>query len=316
MQLASPGPKSVVLPFVPAALPAQTDRKNISNACYSASSPLMQKVMDAVFPTFEKGMVPLELMASLNDADSIKTAIGGQAIFTMIADLVRNAREEVLLQTFTWNSKIPAVEFLKAAIEEAIQRKRIEKAHNPLCKPLRIYILIDDRGTFANFMFTGNLSTKKWPSTVESLGLCEAAGFVEVYPATFHHNSFSGNHAKTVVVDGEKMVITGANYQASNFGHVPAHDAAVLIQGPAASAARADFINIWNTSKRQEEKSSPPLVQHVAGLNPVQSGRLVPILFTSREPQRHQYKSPGQSYILFLYRSLGKRTKHRADRHT
>lgn len=194
---------------------------------------------------------------------------------------------------------MPGVEMLNHALQEVADRKRKQNS----LKPLRVYLLIDERGSVANIGFNGKLG-KKWPCTPESLGIYSAPGLVDVYPATFHHNSFGGNHAKTVIVDNKIMVITGANYQSSNFGHVPAHDASLLFQGPVAQSARFDFVEMWNSEKRREDQECPNLVQetifHERSNNP--NPRMVPVLFVSRKTQRlptnDSYDNPlAQTYL-------------------
>jgi cardiolipin synthase A/B len=254
-----------------------------TSECYQAASPLLKAMLKTIIPAAANGTIPAHLIGTLNDANKIEVALKGEAIFQQIADSIREAEDEVLIQTFIWDSKIPGVQKLNEALQEVAERKQEQES----AKPLRVYVLIDERGRAANLAFNGSLS-KKWPCTPEALGLFAAAGLVDVYPATFHHNSLEGTHAKTVVVDGKTMIITGANFQASNYGQVPAHDASLLLRGPVAKAARADFVETWNSSKRREDNPSLPLM-HETTLPETKSTadeRRIPILFVSRKAQR------------------------------
>jgi cardiolipin synthase len=205
----------------------------------------------------------------------------------MIAEAASLADDEVLLQTFVWDSKIPGVELLNKALRLAALRKEDQKKSNPLTKPLHVYILIDERGDFAELLFNGGNILKKrqkWSCTVESLGLFSAPGLVEVHPATFYHNSFKGNHAKGVVIDSKTLIITGANFQRSNFGHLPSHEAALLMEGPVAKAGRMDFVKVWNLPNRHSVIPCPALTQATVATSDF-SLRPVPIFFASRQPQ-------------------------------
>lgn len=250
--------------------------------CYLAASPLMKCITDAAVLCFDKGTVPQSLIGSLNAAEQIDIAVKGEAIFKQMADAIRLAENEVLLQTFTWDVKIPGLQWINAALQDVAQRKKTQAS----IKPLKVYILIDERGTLANVCFNGKIP-QKWPCTPENLHLFSAPGLIDVYAATFHHNSFRGNHAKTLIVDSKILVITGANFQASNFGHLPAHDASIQINGPIALAARADFVETWNSPARHEEIPSPPLQnESLANIQHNYSQGNVPILFVSTKARQ------------------------------
>lgn len=257
--------------------------------CYKAASPLLKKIMDAVVSSAENGTVPASLIGTLNDANKIEIAVKGEAIFKQMADIISQADHEVLLQTFVWDNKIPGIQRLNDAFQEVAKRKQSQGC----LQPLRVYILIDERGALANVCFNGRIA-KKWPCTPQNLGLYSAPGLVEIYPATFHHNSFKGNHAKTLVVDGKALVITGANFQASNFGHIPAHDASLLMRGPIAQAARADFIETWNSLNRREENPCFPFIQELPFFEEplAHQEHPVPVLFVSRKAQSAPVTNP------------------------
>lgn len=250
------------------------------------SLPLINSLRDIAIEYSDKGCVHPNLILSMNDPSKIQMGVGGEQIFKMIAQAVQEAEDEVLIQTFTWDKKIHAVDWLNEALKAVAKRKLNQREFSgKLVKPLLVYILIDERGDMADFFFNKKLKRQHWDCTAESLGIFTQPGIVEVFPATFYHEGLDGNHAKTVTIDSRKVIITGANFQASNFHHQPAHDAALSIEGPAALAGRWDFVRMWNDPHKQSCSPSIALKQGDPYAQVETKPNFVPILFVSSVPQ-------------------------------
>lgn len=245
-------------------------------------SPLMRHVTDRTLLAYEGGTIPKASVQSINDAESIETAVGGEAIFKLMNRAIALARWEILIQTFAYERDIPAIGDLRRTLELIANQKREEKKNGSV-NPLRLYLLIDERGPIAHYAFTGGLY-RSWPLTPESVGLFHEPGIVEVYVDVFSHDSLAGNHAKTVVVDGQTLFITGANLQSSNYGHLPAHDAGWLITGGVAKSARSDFAAMW--SKRKNSELTSNLIPLPAEIPESRIRRPISLLFTTRLPKR------------------------------
>jgi phosphatidylserine/phosphatidylglycerophosphate/cardiolipin synthase-like enzyme/NAD(P)H-flavin reductase len=255
----------------------------------TSPSTIMQQVIESAAPVHNGGTVPPNLLHTINAASSIETAVGGEEIFQLISRAARGAQREILIQTFAYEPDTTAVAMLRTALEEIAEDKLARQAQGESVLPLRLYLLIDERGTLAHYVFTGH-KKREWPQDPESLGLIHRPGLVEVYVGVNRHNSLGGNHAKTVVVDGTKLVITGGNFQSSNFGHRPAHDAAWKLEGPVAQSARADFIEMWRRRADTQTAAPAPILDTVH--TPLLNGRSVHVLFATRLPNRMRRWTP------------------------
>jgi len=210
----------------------------------------------------ENGTVRYDLVKTLNnDINTFKVLVGGIQIFSQIAQEVSRAKNEVLIQTFAWDSKIIGVEWLKNALEN---RNLLKSDSDEVLDPLNVYIQIDERGSLANYAFSGSIPTK-WDVTAKSIGLDIQNPLVNIYVSVYHHNSIASNHGKTVIIDNKILIITGANFQSSNFHHIPAHDAAYLIRGDVAKAARDDFVYMWKL--RSDSLKTPDLIDNYIDTN-------------------------------------------------
>lgn len=229
----------------------------------------------------QRGTISSENMVSLNNGTSFMVAVTGEQIFRMIADAVSTARLEVLIQTFAWEKNIDGVKWLNEALM-AIAKK---KATDDKPTPLKVYIQIDERGYLATAAFSGKKYVN-WKLDADSIGLFSEQGLVEVYVSTFYHESIASNHGKTVVIDGRTLIITGANFQASNFHHNPSHDAAYMVDGQVALSGREDFVYMWNQRKNKEETPDISLsVDHLDTKFPEKYNNPIKVMLTTRLPQ-------------------------------
>lgn len=251
-------------------------------------SDLMSSIRTACQVVSGNGMVREDHLLTYNDANSIQTALYGDDISEMIHQSILGADQEVLIQTFAWEPNTPAVKKINSALKSVLERKR--KEENPT--PLKVFVLVDERGRLANLAMRGHRG-QNWPADPASLGLINEQGLVEVHTGVFHHNSAAGTHAKTVVVDNQVLIITGANFQSSNFGHQPAYDGALKIVGPIAQAARDDFCAIWRHDHNQQtgEKDIFPKDELQVDYQEVEEEDLVPMMLTTRPPSRSGLKA-------------------------
>lgn len=248
----------------------------------SLISSTMQQVIDRTLPSCHGGTVSRELIQTINDAETIQTVVGGVAIFRMMNEAIALAESEVLIQTFAYESDIPAVAHLHDTLEQIAAKKEEQRQLGGNVQPLRVYLLIDERGPLAELAFTGRRS-QSWPVTPGAVGLVHRPGLVEVYVDVHFHNSLAGNHAKTMVIDSKTFMITGANFQSSNYGHIPAHDAGWLMNGEAARSAREDFAAVW--ADRKNKLNTPELFPIISEPSQLPLTRPVTILFATRSAQ-------------------------------
>lgn len=231
---------------------------------------------------FSNGGTISDNMISINDASTFEVMVKGNEIFKTIAEKIKNAEFEILIQTFAWERNIVGVKWIREALIEVAERKAQEE--KPII--LKVFIQIDERGPIANFAFSGKKYVD-WKLDAKSIGLFEKEGLVEVYVSTYYHDSIASNHAKTIIIDQKTLIITGANFQSSNFHHIPAHDAGYLINGGCALSARKDFVYMWK--KRKNMLETPNITEDIENTNQLiqfnDYKNKIYILMTTRPPQ-------------------------------
>ena len=228
--------------------------------------PLQTAVATAAKQYARQGSVPEHLITTQHNAIE-HVAIGGDEIFGDFAEVIKDAREEVLIQTFSWEPDSPGVQ---KHIVPAIQALQEEARQHPerFKLPLKIRILVNQaRGPAARFM-----KRKKGnrPPTADyllpNLGkvdrrLLDIKGGVHVNKIT------DALHSKTVVADGHRAVITGANVQRRNHASEqgngkPAFDTGLKFRGEAGEALRESFVSNWESgldARDQPNKKLKPL---------------------------------------------------------
>lgn len=204
-------------------------------------------------------------------------------IFDETLKLFEDVMFEINIQTFVWDKSIPIIKEINKILEK----------HDKSGKIIKIYVLIDERGFIANLAFNRKFS-HKWDTS--DIGLYTSEN-IKVYADTFTHNSFRTNHAKTIIVDHSKYIITGANFQGSNFGHQPACDFGLVITGPSTKNAYLDFADMWTNYRSNK---SHPDIGHLADIqykwsNPESLSKLT---FITRPPTRYPSWANNQNVIL------------------
>lgn len=236
----------------------------------------MDKISESARNLSARGTIDASYVDSLNNDDSFAVAVKGSNIFRMIAETVARAKQEVLIQTFAWESNIQGVTWLRDALIIAAQNLE------PDSDPIRVFIQIDERGPLSTMAFSGK-KYMEWKLDIESIGL-ESHEKLDINISTYYHDSIASNHGKTVNVDGKILIITGANFQASNFHEYPAHEAAYLIRGPIALGARMDFDYMWQRRKNPNNTPSLPNLKP-SELEDDESENTLRILLLTRTPQ-------------------------------
>ncbi len=204
------------------------------------------------------GTIPKDLITTQRNAVE-SVAIGGEEIFGSFASVIKSARDEVLIQTFSWEPNSPGVQ---DHIIPAIKALQAEARAHPerFSLPLKIRILVNQaRGPAAKFMKRkkGNRAP-----TVENLlpnlgkvnrQLLDIKGGIHINKLT------DGLHTKTVVADGTRAAITGANVQKRNHANterngLAAYDTGTVVRGEVGQSLRAGFIHNWENGLDAKDK--------------------------------------------------------------
>ena len=109
----------------------------------------MDKISESARNLSARGTIDASYVDSLNNDDSFAVAVKGSNIFRMIAETMARAKQEVLIQTFAWESNIQGVTWLRDALIIAAQNLE------PDSDPIRVFIQIDERGPLSTMAFSG-----------------------------------------------------------------------------------------------------------------------------------------------------------------
>lgn len=148
------------------------------------------------------------------DGNSIELLINGEGFYPRVFDCIRNAREEVLLETFIISED---------KIGQQLQEALITAAKNGA----RVEVMVDGYGTF-------DLST---PFLIAMVDAGVTLRVFDPSPRTFgmRTNMFRRLHRKIVVVDGKTAFVGGINFSEehiADFGEMAKQDYAAEIRGP------------------------------------------------------------------------------------
>lgn len=152
------------------------------------------------------------------DGNDIKLLINGEEFFPAVFESIRNARHQVLLETFIIAEDQVGVELQQALIAAAQRGVQVE-------------VMVDDYGTFdisAGFvtdMINAGVKVHVFDPQPRTLGM--------------RTNLFRRLHRKIVVVDGALAYVGGINFSAehiADFGEMAKQDYAVEVRGPIVNA--------------------------------------------------------------------------------
>lgn len=209
------------------------------------ASPLMRAVFDAVLPVARKGTVALDLLATADNAADPRVLIEGPAIFAGAAALIADARVEADYQTYVWEDDSEAAAAILQGIKTLELRRRAEAPAG--APPVVVRLLVDASALGWDSKPVGEV-VPGIQARLERLELDPA--YVRVEAAAYSH-AFLGNlHSKTLVVDGRRALVMGANAEKKHDAAGPWFDAGYRFEGEVARALRSDFADAWGHGTR------------------------------------------------------------------
>lgn len=200
----------------------------------------MQALIDAAWPVRDAS-VPDSLRVTWRNAANPRVYQRGPEIFGAKADRIAEAKREVLYQTFVWEpGSVPTQTLLRGLSRLQGQRRRNAKPGDP---PVRVRIVIDasDTGAFALPFPDG---VQQVTRSLEDLHLDPE--LVEWEVAGYTHLSTGNLHSKVLVVDGDTVIVTGANPQTQHQGENPWYDLGYEARGEVAMGMRAELADAWS----------------------------------------------------------------------
>jgi phosphatidylserine/phosphatidylglycerophosphate/cardiolipin synthase-like enzyme len=174
-----------------------------------------------------------------------KAYIRGPAIFQAHRRLIAEAQEEVLLQTYVWESESASAREIMQGLED-LQTNRQKLCPN--CRePVVVRILANYGPTLldvVNKIIAGvpildyGADARK---AIMAMGLDPKV--LDLQVLTYAHKGFGSNHVKNLVVDGQIALVTGANAQRFNDPDINWYDVGYVMGGDIAKGLRIDAIN-------------------------------------------------------------------------
>lgn len=160
------------------------------------------------------------------DGNSVELLMNGEGFYPRVFDCIRNAREEVLLETFIIAEDKIGRQLQQALIAAARAGARVE-------------VMVDGYGTF-------DLST---PFLTEMVDAGVTLRVFDPSPRMFgmRTNLFRRLHRKIVVVDGKIAYVGGINFSEehiADFGDMAKQDYAVEVKGPIVADIHAASLSL------------------------------------------------------------------------
>jgi|GEM_PF-6560182 len=167
-----------------------------------------------------------------------KAYIKGPAIFEAHRRLIAQAQEEVLLQTYIWESVSTSAQEVMNGLKDLEQNR---KKYCPACQRVVVRILANYGPTALSVLGGVADSGADARQAITALNLDPAV--LDVKVLTYEHKAFGTNHVKSMTVDGQIAMVTGANVQRFNDVDVNWYDVGYMMGGAVAQGLRIDLIN-------------------------------------------------------------------------
>ncbi len=212
----------------------------------SCASPMMAKIFDASKGVIQNGSVPGTLYATSRNTVSETPYIRGLAVFSAMADMITTAEHEVDFQTYVYQADSDVSGELVAGIAKLAERR--QSAARNGAEPVVVRMLLDVSaiGFGSKASYVSELGAK-----IDALHLDKKV--VDVKLGMFVHNVLGNLHSKTLVVDGQRAIITDANaekHHDANNG--PWYDLGYTVEGEIAKSLLADFDFHWGHGNAKE----------------------------------------------------------------
>ena len=230
-----------------------------------------------------RGSIPRHLM--LTRADEARVLPSVNTAYATIAQVIRHAEHEVLMQNYVWDDQARGAQCVMQAV-----RERCEDVARGLRPPWQLRIVVHERGRYA-------LPTASVCQSVDLENLIRSLNpqHVQAELAFAHSHAFGADilHSKNVIVDGREVLFFGTNFEKHNDSPDCWYDNGLHLVGQPAASARADWCHVRtrrHTRLRIANTRMPPPTA-LPSLN--HEGRQVPVLVVSHLARRWPLSSPG-----------------------
>ncbi|HET6344519.1 MAG TPA: hypothetical protein VFH51_06280, partial [Myxococcota bacterium] len=168
-----------------------------------------------------------------------------QDVFEAMAHDMEGARREVLFQTFIWNDRTWPACRLRGALE-ALERRRSRP-------PVVVHLMVRHRPLVG----VASQSVSALRRLIARLD----PRYLEVQLWRHYERGFGALHSKSLVVDGERALITGANPQRGSDLPTPWADTGFALRGPIVGSLRQDLLTVRRCSILIASNGGPRLTR-------------------------------------------------------
>ncbi len=247
--------------------------RSLCNGDYYQSGNQVSDLMKAVSEDVKK--VPNELwtlspkMRWSKGYVATQTFRGGDEIFGQMANLIRNAEHEVLIQTFIFDIFSKGAKMLFKAISDLEEKRKKMGAKKPVVVRFIFDIIGASKGlNFFELMIGGRGGGRKSGSLSDGeLKGRELGNYQLDFPRKIdpkyvrlefkghrHGEMLAVSHSKTAIIDRKVSMVTGANIVGYHHGKEVGTekkeelmvDHGILIYGPIALSMADEFYNLWH----------------------------------------------------------------------
>lgn len=206
------------------------------------ASPLFTQVFDAVGTALRRATVPQHLLATSANRASAAPLLEGPAIFGRWAELIEGAEREVTMQAYVWEEGSEPTRTILEAVKRLEERLRAENGG-----PVHVRLLVDA----SEIGFGSKPASVQFPALERQFAALDLdPSFVSVEIAAYTHSILGNVHEKSIVVDGRRAVVTGANPQGHHDSGEPWFDAGFEFEGDVALALREEIADGWSRAVR------------------------------------------------------------------
>jgi phosphatidylserine/phosphatidylglycerophosphate/cardiolipin synthase-like enzyme len=230
----------------------------------SALSPLMQVVARASCAAAAQGSIAPHAMLTYGSQVE-RLLVEPINIFWHMRQHIASARSEVLFQTFSWHDASWGAQELRAGLQAL--------AHRRPRPPVTVHLMLR-RGPALGVAAQDHHALHRLIATLDP-------AYVRVQLWEHRERAFGALHSKSLVVDGKRAVVTGANPELSHTLPAGCTDTGIVLRGPVAHSLRCDLLELRSRCRlavTNDPTMGPPLA--LALPRPREGG--VPMLVAGR----------------------------------
>ncbi|MCB0379148.1 MAG: phosphatidylserine/phosphatidylglycerophosphate/cardiolipin synthase family protein [Bdellovibrionales bacterium] len=236
---------------------------------------------------------------SLTQANRIrdKVYLRSREIFGEMSNLIGSAQDHVYVQTWRFDHDSQAAQYLARGIQKLTKNRQAQRAK----RPVDFWLMVNVIATQSK-----REEIRKIEQYVSKYGLDNR--YVRFHLGIFSADFLGANHAKSLVIDSQTAMVTGANLT-NAFNGLGHFDVGFVVEGEAAQDLAKDFVQIWRSYVKNSEspKERSQLFKGSA------TGSCLPILFARKRPFSQMTKSTWSNSLNHSFLAAARSAKKSID---